>query len=313
MPRKIITSTLSPESANFHCYHLPKGMLILSLFQHKTQGLEPFEIELKASHIPDPEHRYYLNYHKNPYTNDKIEIEFSKDGYLKKISSTIEDKTAEIVEKIISLGEETAKVVTGLRGEAKVLVYEICFDPFSETDLSRVNRDLEAMNTGFRLSIQTLKNSGDIPDEKSNSETIGNVGEKRDEGIYCRPMETFEVLVSKGEVERRKLLRLPHPTLIHFIEIQSARFVSTSFNLAFDDQGYPLNIQVSKPSQALAVIEIPIKILQAIIGIPAKLFQLRVNINNEKAKAMKSEEEMLALIKELKEKEDRRKEEEGGS
>ena len=281
MSRRILTSSRSPQEGNLHYYHLPKGMLLVKV-SRSSQGAH--NIDATATHMPDPDRRYFFQYHVNPYTHDVIDIEFTKEGYLKKIDTAIEDKTVDIITKVAELAEEAAKT-TALRDVGGMVVYEATIDPFDPEAMARVNRDFESLNIGYTLDITPMRRNEDTVAifEAEAAESLG---------VYCRPMEPFEIIVRKGQAERRKIVKLPHPDIIHFIQIPSARFVNNKFLMEFDEAGYPFHIHVEKPSPALAVMEIPIRIAKAILEIPAKIFQFRINLNNEKTKVLQSEEKL---------------------
>lgn len=271
-------------------------MLTVRIALVNRGGLDSYEIEVEESHMPDPDQRFFFHYHQNAYTDDKIQVEFSKEGYLKRLSTTVEDKTGEIIEKVLSAGEEVVKATTFFRGEGARVVYEATIDPFDAASLERVHRDLGALKIDYRLEMVPLRKREDTP--AAYDASAGSLL-----GVFCRPQEPFEVIVKKGDMERRKLVMLHHPDLIHFIELPAVRFVSTSFVLECNESGYPVKMELTKPSQALAAIDLPLKVLRALIALPSKLFQFRINYNNEKAQVAESDKKYEALMKQMKEQE----------
>ena len=77
--------------------------------------------------------------------------------------------------------------------------------------------------------------------------------------------------------------------MLEFIEIPTASFVKTEFEITFSNEGYPTYIHINKPSSALALIQVPLSIIRSIVEIPAPLFQFRINMNNMKSQAIKSD------------------------
>ncbi len=303
MARKILTSSRLPQDGNLHYYYLPKGLLELTVSRRKFEGNSMIEVDTKERYIPDPDHRYYLCYHANPFTHDKIAIEFHESGFLKKLSATIEDKTLEVIDKVFKVGEEGGKALVGLRSLAeKEPIHKVTIDPFDDDDMQRLNNELELLNTGMTVSISSMKRTDDLPTEYK-------APEKTDHGIFCRPSEPYEIIVQSGRVEQRQIVILPNPNIIHLIHLPSTRFVSNEFLVECGPLGYPTKINLGKPSQALQILEIPLKILQAIIRIPAEIFQFRINYNTDKQSLRESEWQLHERIKALnKKQEDLKKE-----
>lgn len=300
MPRAILSSSLSPEKGNLHFYYLPKGMLEISVSKVEREGNSLLEVNAKERIIPDPDKRYYLQYHANPYSDDKLDIVFTPEGYLKKLDAAIEDKSIAILDKVVSIAEEAAKVVVGVRGldERRIEMYKAVIDPFSAVHLRRVNDELAQLSTGLEISLESLSGRSDQGAEVSAESGISIVNESDNLhqdvlGIVGRPVEMFDFIARSGNAIQRQMVALPHPNLLHLIHIPSTRFVANKFLLECNDTGYPVHIHLEKPSQALAIMDVPLRVVRAIAEIPAKLFQFRINYNNEKAKAEASESALL--------------------
>lgn len=293
MARNILTSTRSAEEGNLPYYHLPKGLLRLTL----AAGQEP---TCSVVIVPDSEHRYFLRYNGNAFTSDKIDVSFTKEGFLKEISTTIKDETGEVIRAIGDLGVEAAKALagagTGTRGGDGVpaIAYDRTFDPFDEESLAEVNADLESLKAGFTVSIR--------PFGKAEEESSVDFGRNRF-GVYCRPVAPFEVLFKNKTSIMQKLLNFPHPTVINFVEIPTASFVESTFSMTFgfeDDPlyaGYPNKISVQNPSSALAIMKTPIDVLRALISIPAQIFQLKFDIATGRANTAVAEQGMMNALK----------------
>ena len=93
---------------------------------------------------------------------------------------------------------------------------------------------------------------------------------------------TGELRLIQGEHVSVQLIRIPDPGNIHFIEIPQAPWVKTDFEVQFNEYGYPISIQLTKPSSALAFAEAPLKLLQSIIELPARLFQFSAQHQTQK-------------------------------
>jgi hypothetical protein len=293
----ILSSSVSPEGSNFYCYHLPKGMLHIKVSEIWQNNSQSFRLEHNTQLIPDPDNRYYLRYNTSSLSEDDVVVEFTPLGFLKSVTTVSEDKTAEVAEKIGELITDVAEAATvpgavgrdlGMRRPDSVrVVYDVVFDPFDTTEVGRVSKELQSYHPELKFGIKRIRKSKD-------PETPIDPGSVANAGIFFKPPEPCEITFSLGENSmERYLVNLPHPERIHYIEVPRARFVKTSFDIQFHEtDAYPVKIHINKPSQALALIEVPIKFLAAIISIPAKLFQFRVNLSNEKVKALQSESQL---------------------
>ena len=277
-----LTSTANPIQGNFLYYYLPKGIIHLEIIT-SSEGVA---VSSKLEMVADPDHRYFLKYSGNAFSSDAIDIEFTENGFLRKVGTTIEDQTVKVAEKVIELAETAAQLGAGpttrsLGPEKQpVKVFSGPVDPFDEEEMASVNKILG--EHGFKVALEPLG-------KKKREEGVDAEKTQGRFGIFCRPKETFKWVVSVGDESQVELLTMPNGNMLHFIEIPNASFAKNSFEISFDDFGYPVKIHLEKPSQALAIIEVPIKILQSIISIPSKLFSFRVNYNNEKKKALQEE------------------------
>lgn len=309
MARKILTSTASPANSNFHYYHLPKGMIKVSVTRTQQPGGRlVHNIVAAETVIPDPAHRYFFTYHANAFSDDRIDIQFSKDGFLKRIDTTMEDKTGAIVEAVVDAVAEVAKGAVGLRsleGKEEQL-FEETIDPFDEAAMRRLNDVMQAIGAGFEVALKPLHQAEETA---AASEAVDPEIANRRFGVFCRPLEPYEFIVKLGDQERRQLLMLPHHQTVHFVEIPYANFVTNKFTMEFNEKGYPLSIHVEKPSQALAIIELPLRVLKAILEIPAQLFQFRINYNNQRVQTLQSEQTLQAAIQQKEANEQRLREE----
>ncbi|MEM6766305.1 MAG: hypothetical protein AAF824_05395 [Bacteroidota bacterium] len=283
MSTQPLTSTANPIQGNLHYYYLPKGIIHLEIIT----SAEGVSVASKLELIADPDHRYFLKYSGNAFSSDTIDIEFTENGFLRKVGTTIEDQTVKIAEKVITLAETAAQLGAGPTTRSlgpdkqPVKVFSGPIDPFDEEEMTAVNKVLG--EHGFKVALESLGKKKEAEERVDAQKVQGRFG------IFCRPKETFKWVVSVGDESQTELMTLPNGKMLHFIEIPNASFVKNSFEISCDDFGYPVKIHLEKPSQALAIIEVPIKILQAIISIPSKLFSFRINYNNEKKRALEEE------------------------
>lgn len=282
MGKPILSSSKGAQDGNLHCYHLPKG--ILHFFVKRLSGPEGsfYTIETPTVElVPDWNHRYFFQYSPSSFTDDDITLEFTEQGFLSRIHSLIDDQTDEFIEKIAELATTAAEAAMtlptafktrGMMQGEEMLVYEAKLDPFREEEVKALNDDLR------NYIDPKLSFSATVPDPVNyQPDPIKTASQQ---AIYSRPPVLAEIALHHGAIQDRKMIRLPHPYLTHVVEIPRAPFVKTEFLIEFNDMAYPIKINIKKPSTAMAMIQVPINILNAIIALPAKLFRFQFNYDN---------------------------------
>ncbi|GEM_PF-2386745 len=308
MARKILTSSMTPAGSNFHYYQIPKGMLKVTIKETPASSGQ-FEVKAEKHIIPDPDNRQFLQYHANAFSDDKIDIQFTTEGFLKRIDTTMEDKTGAVVEAVVDTVAQVVKGAVGLRsldGQERIW-FEETIDPFNEATMERVNAITQKIGPGFELSVKSLATQPSS--REAEPPAAGEELAASRFGIFCRPIEPYEFIIKSGTLEQRQLVMLPHHEVMHFVEIPYARFVSNKFTMEFNDTAYPTSIHVEKPSQAQALIEIPLRIIKAIMEIPASIFRFRIDYNTQKLGSLQSEESFKAALRQREENEARLREE----
>jgi len=291
----IISSYKSAVGSNFNCYFLPKAMFKIIVKQTilasgKSGG---FSFDYEKIMAPDPNHRYYLRYNSSIWTDDTVKIEFAPEGYLKRIETITDDKTAAIVEKLAELGSKLAEAAAMVpefvdrdMGTTVRTIYVVTFDPFNPMEMQRVNEELASIHP--QLSVEIRLN--EVADKEEKGKVVTNF-DKPALGIYCKPIATAEFTIKTGSNIQRDLVTLPHPFKVHLVEITRPRFIKATFSMDFE-MGYPKTISIQRPSQLLTLLESPIKVLSTIMAIPSKLIQLRINMSNEKSNHANSQTQL---------------------
>ncbi|TAE48153.1 MAG: hypothetical protein EAZ89_15805 [Bacteroidetes bacterium] len=290
MAKNMLVSTPTPSSGTLHCYHLPKGMVSIKIA--RQGGSVAFE-QPTAELVPDPEHVYYLKYTASPFSSDTLDVAFSEKGFLQSLKTVIKDETGAFLGKIVELGSAVAEVAIapGVRtrdidgmAAVPVLLFSGVINPFDSKALERVNKALAANSPDMSLIFSVEEQSSNISSQMSRNDAALR------SGVFCKPMGTYDFVLSSGENELfRYELRLPHKSEVHFIEIPLEPWVQTEFDINFDASGYPSSIRLVKPSTAMAMIELPLQIIRAIIELPAKLFQFRINLDSSRADALEKQ------------------------
>src|SRR3546814_13925539 len=100
-------------------------------------------------------------------------------------------------------------------------------------------------------------------------------------GICYRPEEPFDLVlfVDKAEYDRTSLL-LPTKAKLVEIPVTRAAFVEKTTTIDFEE-GTLKQVDISKPSEVLEIVSLPVEILKALVDIPAELIPLKIDTTNQ--------------------------------
>jgi hypothetical protein len=285
----IITSSKNPAGSNFNCYFLPKALVKLKVFRAtRTVNGETrysFRFEHEVIHTTDTQHRYYLQYHPSAWTDDTVSVEFTPEGFLSRVHTVTEDQTGAVLEKLAELGKKIAETVAGLPDFVdrdmviEKLIYEVTFDPTHSAQVEMINVDLEKWKSPAKVRFDWINEGGGGIGIETKS--FGSSEKTEVSGIFCRPLAAGELSFYTESKAERHYLMIPDTRKVHYVEILRPRWIKFAFSMEFD-KGFPKSISVQRPSQALAIVNIPIRILSAIFSIPSKLLPFNINLDNTK-------------------------------
>lgn len=288
MARQLFVSSLDPGRGNFHYYNLPKGLLHITVKVLDDEGNSEITVEKKI--VPDPDHRYFLQYTNSGRSNDKVDITFNEEGYLSAVNIETEDVTLQVIENIIeSVKDAVAPTPRSIGGDVfPKTVLDETIDPFDKDEMDRIVKHIKTFDPEFSMSFKALA--------KKKQKGTGT-GDQY--GILCKPMELCELRYqfSGEESATQELMQLPHPDVTHLISVPNAPFVKSTLNITFGPYGYPTNIKIDQPSWWLAASQMPGKLLKGLFALPSQLIQLRVNYMNDQSEAKSQLEEARTRLK----------------
>ena len=300
----VVTSTRSPltqprAETTAAYYFLPKTKIhIQVLYGNKTHALKFVETTI----IPDESELLLLDYNQSALSNDSLTIHLTADGLLKKVETTVEDKSGEVIVKLAEVGKEIAKaaIYVSSVGETPQVIQDLTFSP---SDLKEVNSEL-AKITPEKLRIDLVPMAPLPPSNKGGDD-------KSSPGVCFRPQIPYKLRFFNGDalVEQRILL-LPDGSPKICMSIKRAAFVKKVTNLTFD-KGILTEVHIDKPSEVLGFMDIPVSITKAIASIPAELVQIKINYSNKEkdlANARRAELEAKKALLEYQKKEQEERE-----
>ena len=227
--------------------------------------------------VPDPSQPFRLLYHPSALAVDDFSVTVGTDGLLTKVRMSAEDKSAEIIIKLIDTAKEVSKSLLLSEPDTKAesewtIVWNATFNPLTET--RAINSELRQRFPGANLAVELIdEGQGVTKAYKDNFRDAPNGFS----GVAFRPVLPFTLKCSQGSsVLNREVLLLPDPQAICSFPIQRSAFVKRVTQLDFD-HGVLTGVSVTKDSEVLAFMEIPLALAKAITDIPANLVQVRLN------------------------------------
>lgn len=258
-------------------YFLPKAMLHVQL---KKAG-DAYQLKyLDPEIVPDNSRLYRFDYHASALSEDTLNVQIGPNGLLKKIDSSTEDKSGQIILKLAEIAKEAAKAAIAFPGGVGAGEADFIFSP---EDVQQINQRIKVIAPGGPQMVID-------PPVLSQSSSIET--DHRD-GVCFRPKLAHTLTFFDGgvPVETHTLL-MPNGAPILELPIKRAAFVKKITNVTFED-GILTEVHLEKPSEGLACMEIPLAIAKDIASLPAELIQLKINYNNQNAELSNAEKNAI--------------------
>ena len=271
--RKLSIHQPSAETTGAY-YFLPKAIIRIQVLEGKGKdGQEKRALQyVETIIVPDESELLLLDYNQSALSNDSLTIQLTADGLLKKVETTVEDKSGEIIVKLAEVGKEVAKaaIYVSSVGESPRVIRDLTFSP---SDFSKVNFEL--------LNIMTGNLQIDLRPMVSLSSSNKGGDDKSAPGVCFRPQIPYHLTFREGKtVIEERILLLPDGAPKICMPIERSAFVKKVTNLTFD-KGVLTEVHIEKPSEVLGFMDIPVSIAKAIASIPAELVQIKINYSNK--------------------------------
>lgn len=306
-----------------HAYSLPRAVTKVTIGRIKTASGSATKLAIEEiQYAPDPFHTYSLTYIKNILQKDDLKIH-TDNGLLKLVSATTEDKTRDIISKVIELAKEVGKLsLVDLVIETDPPpspspdpFYERnwIIDPTSQADIDYVNQSLKALGEKkFRFRTRRLLETR--PSARSSEwRTLEQQGDY--EEPVCTEVICYRIVIPVA-LElidwrrhaadgthipiRSEIAFVPDPDIIGSIKVRRGAFIKKVTKLEFD-KGILTATEIDNPSELLGFINIPVDVVKALAAIPSELLHFRVtqfNKGTELINAQRGElEARTALLK----------------
>ncbi|WP_339692140.1 hypothetical protein [uncultured Parasphingorhabdus sp.] len=233
------------------------------------------------------------------------------------------------------VGEEP---VAPVNCDTPIKDFRYIFDPISEDERKKVNDELNRANWPFFVDAEVKnlleqRSDAEAPSRKVpllTSNTFDHSGNCKKEPIQnasqqklqlCQPVDgllyrtalpatiTIRQCVGGCNLSQRTpgvpvqgaLVALPQAGPVSYIPLRSSAFVKTVDNIVFD-KGMLTSWEANRPSEVLEIVRLPIRLLKAVISVPAEILQLRVNYSSQAeslssgyAKQLEAQQKLISL------------------
>lgn len=303
-------------------YHLPTSLVKITaaakatIKTKKDDGeliaatLTELSINAVAEIIPDTSQLLVVSYTKSSFGNDEVKLAVNADGLLDNASSVTDDRFTNIVtallEAPVSVFEKTtpasikhiaapaAEAIAEPVTEIKEYKKEFIISPDKLTVGNSVSFSWEINIPGDENIKDTLDASFKVilnsPFPGTTSPVTIPVKNDGAKGIYVRPKKILQLSFEPDKENKLELIAanaatitVPDISTAILIPVTRAVMVKKTQGLKFQ-QGMLLENAVTKPSEAEAIVKIPLNILKAIFAVPGQLLSFRINrVQQEKS------------------------------
>ncbi len=265
-------------------YFLPRG--IIDIEGTVNAAKDGYTVTLARHNEADRAKRYRLVQCTSILHEDITTMQLDAQGLLtSELAVSSESKTADVLYNVTTTALNIAKIyakVSGASPLAKALSgepdesaldlesFKVSFDPLIPSEIREAKERVR--KAGFELSVEVpLGTSGGAKSWAMNEE-LSITGKLANGGVYYRPLTTVKVRLKctqKAQLALYQNVPIPDVQSLAVYNLSRGAFIKKETKLTFAS-GEPTKMVHSKPSEALGVTAIPVKITADILdALPA--------------------------------------------
>lgn len=265
----VVRSQANPKSPKVSIdgvvYALPRGFVEVSL---ANDGKSPTTFSANAKIVADPAQRYVLDYVASSAATDIVDLSVDANGLLSNSTTTADDKSVEIVDKIAALTGEFRQLQSSAvsADPNKAFKFDFFLDPFSLGSIATLNKGLEASPSSSRYRVK-LEFLAGAPSPAASGQLQAS-DKDCSQGICVRiPVPVFLSLLDakSGETLFKKMVVLPDPSVLVELQVTRTPCVVKKNTVVLQD-GMIKSNKIEKQSEALACLGIPARIVKSLLG-----------------------------------------------
>lgn len=250
-------------------------------------------ILVPAAHIP-------VFYRPDVFSSDIVTIDVNDNGFLTQVAVDVDDKSADFVGKIVDTlgaGVKLAEFPSPARlleadGEITRTI-QLTIDPYTSPHCADIWK--EQAGDELIITVSTAGAARTTVDSRS----------EEDIEEFCAGKICYPALVSKriridgpADTADEKIIIIPDPQHLILIDIERAAAVRKTLTVDFTN-GMLSKLTVNKPSEALAVANIPFNVISKIIALPSELIQLKIDTTTKEKDLLEAQKNLLDAQKSL--------------
>ena len=309
-------------------YLLPKALLTVTATATASTGTTRADIEPNITVVADGAQSFCLDYLGSPTSIDRVTVARDPKGLLLSISSNVQDRTPNIVNKLIQTGENLALGAArdATKGEDVTDSLALTFDPFTWSDLMLVKGGLRRF--GFCLYVEGYS----FPTEGLSAAEIRAAASKwcstpahavepyehpmqqfaslpvppevMGAGVLYRPKTAHKIVMLRKadpegsgpwELYLTRRFDLPNVSPVLAIGIERAAFTTRKTTVNFN-QGTLTDVAVDKDSEVAGFVTIPLTLAKAIVDVPGQIIKLRLADTQGQAQLVQAQGNLIGAL-----------------
>lgn len=293
--RPLVESTVldAQESARGTVYYLPKR-LIQVVIKEKQTGPTEVAVNLQPA-VADTSVRLEARLRHSVWGESKLKIGTTANGLLASVASSEVDQTGKVLEALADTAITAAKVAAGFPAAQVAPAgqdreYQFLVDPPSSAQTytgiggSSYNLTVEPIGTPCTTTSSCLPAQG---------QTFPGV-------VYRRSIPYQIKVLSGSAVVSDQLVSLPNHGPIGFAALKGSSFVTTNYDLRFE-QGSLTSSDATRPSEALGAVQVPQNIVKSLVSLPTDLVQLKINTVGKEKELLEAQQALIKAQRALEE------------
>ena len=231
-----------------------------------------------ASMVPDPGHRYAIEFYHNNLFTDTLDVQTDSTGLLASVGTSSENQVGKIVTTALEIATNIIKLENLPRlvqcDEKHTFDFMISTDPTSNTSVAGAEAALNEVLAPFDVAIQLV-----VPD--NGKEASGNkpkcVDEQERSGLCYRPavLRTLRISFGAKPTENEKFqpfaireFKLVAPDSYQLIRVPLDRGFFAKFDVTMTfDKGMLKQFKTTNTSEVLAALQLPLDIVKGLVGL----------------------------------------------
>lgn len=297
------------KPASYHsggAYSLPMTMMTLTVKSNDKGDITVDQPTL--TRVPDGKMLFNLDYLADITSDDTFKVELDESGFLKQVTVAADDKKGPIIEILastvltlmtgipVNVGELSQNDKRALVNRGGILLQQT-INPNDDVELRHLNTRL--LKYGLSVDVAlfgTGQNTEKLPPSNDSSDRTG---------IFYRPLRPYIVSIKAQDKSTQDwetfgayIIHTENASPLISVDISRSYFVKRETTLMFN-KGILTSAELKKPSEILGLVKIPLDIANAIVDIPARLLQFRIDYSNKQTSLVENQKKLIEAQRNL--------------